>query len=933
MNLLHKVIREKLLFLILAICTFLFFVNCGNVSNNSNNQSNIQNLPTSLLEGGYISGKVLSSNGLPIQNATVETNLKQTTTNNNGSYLLGPIPTGNYQLIARAVNFQPQVRENIKVFSGRITENIDFILQNIENISDSNKGISIIAITPNFGFDDDIVTLSCVGLTNTNPKLAKVLFSGKEADILDWNTKNDGRIVVKVPKEVETGIVKVLYNNQFSYEPNDIIFIAKPVILDAYPKGGLPGTVVTLYGRNFHQVVNYNIISLNSLQCNIAKFINSRQLSVIIPQNAETGKFSIKLQTPELQIEGISNVLFTILPELVYLSPQRSLPNVSINLYGKNFLTNRDNIKILLEERGEILGSEFTYLSKGKITFLAPNTTLVPPGTSVFIRIKANDIITTQALTYTSYNPLLTTLNYQNYGIYEFQNVANSERTLHLPRLDPDDAIAFISILSANNYVTEEDLSYTITSSLGNNRRRVPTGIILNNNNIKPQMNYSTFESPRIADVGSILRRGYAKYMSQSHYQNQPTTTNTAWKSNNKFNINLSSSIIQKSAFYSFSDPPPSTATFWLVNFNSINPLDPTNDELATATLLASSNHCLVYVDIASDTVVNASDAEKIAHVFDKIYQTLATACWDGISTPPEGDIDSQPKILLLLTPQINRNSNSGYVILGYFNPRDKINTLPHSAKTEIIYLWDKGYRENSANFYGTIAHELQHLIYYNQKGSEGEEWINEGLSVWAQQIAGYGFKQRLPTPVSQVRDFLNNPHKVSIVKWPNNALLANYGGSFLFIEYIFQRCGGYEAIRRLQRRNGYKGINDIRANILPLANPPVADFQEFFIDFAMALYLDNLPIPTDFPGHQPNKWHFSNLDLRTSIAGISGLKHISLDENYIDNLQCNMKSFGVDVVEYLGGNSGDLEFRLVNFPISSNYEYKMYVIYFKRGL
>ncbi len=794
----------------------VFLTGCGGVNPTTSGAGSVGQ-PLNL-DWGSISGRVTASGGTPLAQAYIETTTKQTTSGSDGTYLLGPMPPGDYRVIARASGLQPQVKEGVRVRAGQITERVDFLLT--AGTATATPDFAVLAVSPRFGTDGDTVTVIGTGFGRTP---GRVTVAGKEAAIIDWNSRLDGRIIIQLPAEVETGPVKVFIAGVPSHETQEVTLIARPVLLEAVPTSARPGASLTLYGRNFSVIPSFNRVSLNGRPCQVIEVASPRQMRVLMPQGAETGLLQIRLETNEFQLDGISTARVTVPPELIHLSPKRSLPGVTLTLYGRNFTSDRSAVKVLLGERATIQGNDLLTFSNTRLSFLAPGTDVVPPGESVEIRVSVNGIPTQEAMVWTAYNPAWTTLD--AYGIYEFERVSTNG-TLHLPKLGADDRFALVSIISGSpDQDLGGDFTYTLTSVLGNNRTLVPA---LPSSAVGPRAALPAARA--YLDVGPRLRRRYP-----------PAAGGSARLA-----------VTGQGVRPAIGNPAPASATFWLPNFATGNPDNPADDQLATATLLATGTHCLVYVDIATDTRITASDAEKIASRFDVIYRTLATACWDGSSTPPEGDIDAQPRILLLLTPQINRGATGNLVILGYFNPRDKVPSQTHSAGTEIIYLWDEAYRTNPDDFYGVMAHELQHMMYYNQKGSEGVDWLDEGLSVWAQQIVGYGFTQGLPTPVSYVVEYLRTPHKVSLNHWPTDAGLENYGMSYLFVEYLFERCGGYEAIRRLERKNGAIGFDDVQTNVLPLARPTTPNLETFFHDFGLAMYLDDLGLPDTFPGHQP---------------------------------------------------------------------------------
>lgn len=872
-----------------------FLCGCGGV-NPSSSTGNDTGTEVSL-DWGSITGRVTAS-GTPLAQAYIETTTRQAVTASAGTYLLGPLPAGDYRLIARAAGLQSQVRTGVRVRPGLVTEGVDFALTT--GTATAAADFEVLAISPAFGTDGETMTVIGTGFGSTP---GRVTVADQDARILDWNSKLDGRIVVQLPAEVETGPVKVIIAGQLSHETQALTFTARPVLVEALPPSAKPGATLTLRGRNFNLITAFNKVSLNGKACQVVTVSSARQMTIILPAGATTGILQIRLETNEFQLDGLSTAVVTILPELVHMAPKRSIPDVTITLYGRNFTTDKSAVKVLLGGRKTIQGNEILSLSDTRLTFKAPGTDVVPAGEAVEVRVSVNGFQTEKAIVWTAYNPAWTTLS--AYGLYDFTTVSTGG-TLHLPSLPATDRLALISVTSGDATLDLGDTySYILTSVLGNNRAPIPSevsSLAMGRASLPPGGGTASV----YRDVGPLLRRLFPP---PAGGQVRPA---------------LGAGAIRPA----IADPAPASATFWLVDFVSGNPGDPTTDDLATATLAATGTYCLVYLDTATDTVVTASDAEKIAARFDGIYATLATACWDGVSVPAEGNIDAQPRILLLLTHQINRDSTSGLNVLGYFNPRDKVPTQTHSAGTEILYLWDQCYKNNFDDFSGIMAHELQHMMHYNQKGTAAVDWINEGLSVWAQQVAGYGFTQGMPTPVSYVSTYLGTPHTVSLNHWPDDAGLENYGMSYLFIEYLFERCGGYVAIRNLEKNQGESGLNDVQTNVLPLAVPPTGGALEpFFHDFGLAMFLDNLPIPETLPGHEPTRYVFPKIDLRTTFSGVRGLHHLTFDENPVLDQTFTMKGFGADVLEYLGGNGGDLEITRSITPSVAGY--KCWVLYY----
>ena len=84
--------------------------------------------PVYPLETGEIHGKITDFAGLSLADCLIEADNRQARTDSAGLYRLAGIRAGDHRVTARGVGLEPKVREGVRVFPGRITENIDFVL-------------------------------------------------------------------------------------------------------------------------------------------------------------------------------------------------------------------------------------------------------------------------------------------------------------------------------------------------------------------------------------------------------------------------------------------------------------------------------------------------------------------------------------------------------------------------------------------------------------------------------------------------------------------------------------------------------------------------------------------------------------------------------------------------------------------------------------
>lgn len=278
-----------------------------------------------------------------------------------------------------------------------------------------------------------------------------------------------------------------------------------------------------------------------------------------------------------------------------------------------------------------------------------------------------------------------------------------------------------------------------------------------------------------------------------------------------------------------------------------------------------------IYDPASPSNVLNA-----ISTAFDAIYSADRAAF--GSEWYP--GIDGDPKIYILISPAVNSKGTNN--ILGYFYSGDEYPkfSLVTSNQHEMFYvidrekgttadLWaDAGVNgPDSKRGYAILAHEFQHMINFNQKtghnglydGPPEDTWLNEGLSMYAMQICGFGLPQGDSITAKHVLNYLNNPQNFSLTNW--NYFNPGYGSSYLFMLYLVEHYGGgagsaasQQMLQKLES-NGLTGI----ANVEAVTGTP---FGTTFKNWAMANLLDK--ITTD------NAYNYTSIDLHGAYGGVT---------------------------------------------------------------
>jgi hypothetical protein len=836
---------------------------------------------------GKIKGRIVASDtGVGLKGAIVEAYQCQAITDESGNYILEGIPAGDHTVTVRIQGYNASAQNEVRVFSGQVTDNINFSLKYATN--EYTSDFQVLSINPYWGTDGDLVNILCAGCGRVP---GRVTFNGADAQIVDWNSANDGRIKVYLPNNVETGPVKVILNNESSKELNDIIFMGRPVILGVHPNIASGGQTVVVNGRNFSRIYNYNKFQLNGQDCfTLEDDASINNLKVTLPANATTGELSVKIINPgEYAIDGIGSAIITIAPRLVYITPKRSLPGAPITLYGYNFGNNPSAFKVIVGSF-ELTQADILSLTDTSVTFKAPDNNVVAAGTSVDVAVQVNNA-KSNTLRYTAYNNIGATIS--DYGIYDFSAVSSNNK-LKLAQLKPTEVIAFVSTLSGNysQDFSDDYYPYVVSAYLGGNTETVPT-------------------LPTSARASEHASRFYE----ENHFSERIN--------NQIFKVYKPSSTIRASV----DEPASESIEVYVRDFTKPSPFDAANDILQKGILAASTTHALVYLEESLDGF-SADDCFKIAETFDKTYDSIATAF--GVLDIPEGNIDSQPRIVLFLTDKVDAKPDKA----AYFDSRDKQTMQVNTNSTEIIFASPNRYKSSSEEFHAELCHALHDMFYYNQRWDTpraiyyGTDWQCAGLSLMARQQSGRGFANANTADVARVKDYLLNPEKTRLNVWPETVTPGTYGMQFLFAQYLFDRCDGWNTVKLLESGRSFSvktGLQDIEMNILPSAKPSTSGLSEFFNDFCLAMYCDDIGFSETFPGYKPQRYDFKSISLRSNTVG--GLKGKTLTENPVNKVVYQVPAFGCSTLVYSGGNWGDLEFEISIKPNQG--VFKTWVIYY----
>jgi immune inhibitor A len=250
---------------------------------------------------------------------------------------------------------------------------------------------------------------------------------------------------------------------------------------------------------------------------------------------------------------------------------------------------------------------------------------------------------------------------------------------------------------------------------------------------------------------------------------------------------------------------------------------DTTHDFTVTAELIHKTDVAYAWVEVGQPV-----DKEGIAEAVDIFSEQSYPAEVAFFGSEWNPGVDNDPRLHILHTTGL------GGGIAGYYSSADQYSQIAHprSNEKEMFYInlsWLNG-RDDYTEYETVLAHEFQHMIHWHNDRNE-TTWINEGLSEYARQVAGYEPETSFARDFAQMPDTQLNAWGVTI-----NTNSTHYGSAYLFMDYLVQRTNP-EVIRALvaQSNNSIYGIDAVLAE-----TGNALTFNDLFADWVVANYVDD---------------------------------------------------------------------------------------------
>ncbi|MFO7536553.1 MAG: immune inhibitor A [Chloroflexota bacterium] len=260
-------------------------------------------------------------------------------------------------------------------------------------------------------------------------------------------------------------------------------------------------------------------------------------------------------------------------------------------------------------------------------------------------------------------------------------------------------------------------------------------------------------------------------------------------------------------------------------------------------------------------------DLAELREVSRRLDTTLYPRLVALFGQPGGGGLDENGRFAILHT-RLGLGLELGYFTSVDLYPASLFETSNEQA---MVYLNVDELEVGSELYYGTLVHEIQHLIQGNVDPNE-KAWLDEGLSQLAELYLDFYTVDTLP--------YLEAPG-ISLNLWPTDEeeADAHYAASYLFAVYFWEQLGE-TAVQELARHpaNGIASVWSVLQGFAPERPLP-----HFVADWAVANLLDD---PDAGPVH-----YYENLLLTEYPATVHTASVLP------EALTSSLPPFGVDYI------------------------------------
>jgi len=348
------------------------------------------------------------------------------------------------------------------------------------------------------------------------------------------------------------------------------------------------------------------------------------------------------------------------------------------------------------------------------------------------------------------------------------------------------------------------------------------------------------------------------------------------------------------------------------VNFYIDSNYDSSARSQTTATLVKTTSNIYFYVEKKwLDSQMPAKQNEILLNLdslssefSNRIYPTLTSVF--GSEWKP--GVDGDAKITILFHPM---KEGTG----GYFRSADEYLKLQISDSNEREMLYLPISQIDNPEIKVFLAHELAHLITFNQKDKifdvQEEVWLNEARADYSSNILGYDTSYSGSNLQKRAQTFLEKPTD-SLTEWQESKY--DYGVVSLFTHYLIDHYGIDILVDSLKSK--LTGINSI--NYALKRNGVKEDFSQIFTNWTITSVVNDCSLDI--------KYCYLNANLK-NLRLNSTLNFLPLVGNSLLSVTNVTKNWSGNWQKIIGGN-GDLK---LNFSSSAGLNFQVPYIVFDK--
>ena len=223
---------------------------------------------------------------------------------------------------------------------------------------------------------------------------------------------------------------------------------------------------------------------------------------------------------------------------------------------------------------------------------------------------------------------------------------------------------------------------------------------------------------------------------------------------------------------------------------------------------------------------------DQLAYMLDQFDTNMYPTVSDVFGEPlPRGEEGQKVWSLIFnIRDEAYYNPDAESYIAGYFSASESAENNKNIMHID-TYDWANRTGPDSARPYlyeGTFAHEFEHLVHFDIDPDE-PSWVDEGLADLSGFLCGYGHSE------SHLAYYMVYHPFTALTFWGSG--LEDYGASYLFQLYLFEKYGGAAFTTALvqEQANGIEGIENTLA-----AFGYNDSFDEIFDNWTIANYIDD---------------------------------------------------------------------------------------------